>query len=351
MPFVRVEKRYENAKSLQPSANQKSNKVLAEELNLKSASGIIEQDIYRLLAAKDFNAVEKIANSARKNKERLVGGYWKLDAVYTAAATIYADYPGQEVTDEMWKNRIEILKNWKEALPESITARVALAKAYMGYGWFARGDGYINTVSKENYDLLHERLEMAENELLDADNLKVKCPGWYREMLFLGMVNGWSPDDYNQLYEEAIKFEPNYLQFYLVKSEALTPKWKENPGDWQKFVDELPGKLATLGTDEADIIYFIVVVNKLRERSLAINYAMLAKERIKNGFADLDKKYGVDNLRLNQLALVSCQTNDFPLAMEAFKRIGNDSNKEVWGEREFNDMKKFAGLNANREQK
>jgi len=345
--FVRFKKDFENAKSSQTSSNQNTKKILAEEFNLKSASDVAQKEIYGLLTVKDFDAIEKAANKAREKKERLAGGYWKLDSLYEALTNIYAEYRGQEVTDEMWKNRIEILKRWKENSPESITARVALAKTYIGYGWFARGDGYINTISEENYDLLHERLDMAEKELLEADKLNVKCPRWYREMLFLGMAKGVSLDEFNRIYEDAIKFEPNYLQFYLVKSENLTPKWNGERGDWQKFVDELPSKLATLETDESDIIYFTVVVNKLKETSLGINFAMLSKERIKKGFADMDKKYDVDNLRLNQFAFVACLTQELPSAREAFDRIGDDWNKEVWGQQTFVQMKQFAGQNGN----
>jgi len=229
--------------------------------------------------------------------------------------------------------------------------RVALAKAYIGYGWFVRGKGYINTVTKENYDLLHERLDLAENELLEAHKLGVKCPRWYREMLYIGMAKGWSLDEFNEIYEEAIKFEPNYLQFYLVKSENVTPKWNGNQGDWEKFVDELPGKLAALETDESDIIYFTVVVNKLRDQSLNINYAMLSKERIKKGFSDMEKKYNVDNLRLNQFAFIACLVLEFSSAEEAFNRIGDDWNKEVWNEQTFRQMKQFANQNPSVDRK
>ncbi len=345
--FVEVKKGFENAKSSQAQSNQKAKKVLAEEFNLKSASDVEQKEIYGLFTAKKFDAIEKIANEARLKKERLAGGYWKIDSIYEGLTNIYAEYPGQEVTDDMWKNRLETLNNWKENSPESITARIALAKAYIGYGWFARGNGYISTVSKENYDLLHQRLDMAEQELTEADKLTVKCPRWYREMLYLTMAKSASSDEFNQIFEEAIKFEPSYLQFYLVKSENLTPKWNGKQGDWQKFVDELPSKLATLDTDESDAIYFTVIVNKLKEQSLNINFAMLSKERIKNGFAYIDKKYKVDNFRLNQFAFVSCLTQDFPSARETFERIGDDWNKEVWGEQTFTQMKQFATQSGN----
>ena len=222
---------------------------------------------------------------------------------------------------------------------------------YIGYGGFVRGTGYINTVSRENYAFFQKQLNLAENELIEAEKLDLKCPRWYREMLYIGMVKGWSLDKFNEMYEEAIKSEPNYLQFYLVKSENLVPKWGGKPGDWQKFVDSLPSKLATLKTDESDIIYLVVVINKINESSLGINWAMISKDRIRKGFADMEEKYGVDNFRLNQYAFVSCLIQDFTSAKEAFNRIGNDWNKAVWGQQTFNQMKQFANQGGNVAQK
>ena len=183
---------------------------------------------------------------------------------------------------------------------------------------------------------------MAEEELLEAGKLNIRCPRWYREVLFLGMVTGVSAEEFDQVYEEAVKLEPNYLQFYLIKSEHLTPKWNGKPGDWQKFVDSLPSKLVTFGTDETDMIYFVTVVNKLSDASIGINWAMLSKDRIQKGFADIEKKYGEDNMRLNQYAFVSCLTVDFAAAQKAFERIGDDWNGKVWSKQTFDTMKKIA---------
>jgi hypothetical protein len=302
----------------------------AVDVDPKMPMDLIEKNACDHLMAKDFDSIERDANAARKNKQRLSGGYWKLDAIYEGLTTFFSEFKGQEVCDEMWKNRLDLLRLWKEKRPKSITARVALAEGYIGYGWFARGSGYANTVSDEDFRLLGERLEMARNELVDAEQIGPKCPRWYREMLFLGMANGWPLKEFNNVYDEAVHTWPDYLQVHIVKSESLTPKWNGKPGDWQEFLDSLPGKLAILDTDEADIVYFVVAANKTNDSSAGINWAMVSKERIKKGFSDLDKKYGADNLRLNQFAYLSCLTMDFQSAHTTFDRIGDEWNKDVW---------------------
>ena len=315
--------------------------VLAKTFDPLKESDVAREEIYQLLLAKDFDAIEKAAGDAREKKQRLTGGYWKLDAIYDALSNIYSEYPGQAVTDEVWNDRLELLKRWKKNSAESITPRVALAASYTNYGWFARGSGYANAVSKENYRLLYERLVKAEKELFEARDLDKKCTRWFRELLFVGMAKGWPLDEYNELLEEAIKSEPTYLQFYLIQSENLTPNWNGKKGSWRNFIDSLPGELAELETDEADIIFFFVVANKLREPSVFHDLGVVSNERVKKGFADLEEKFGVDNFRLNQFALASFIGQDFTSARKAFERIGDKRDKDVWDEKTFNQMKAF----------
>lgn len=335
MPFLKFKR---SSQSSPPAAvsNEQNIKIKpAKEFDMNSASDVFAKEVYGLLSAKDFAAIEKIADEAREKKERLAGGYWKIDSLYKALSDIYAEYKGQAVTDENWKNRIELLKQWKEKSPESITARVALAETYTSYGWFFRGHGYIDKVSREDYVLFHRQVDLAEKELAEARNLNNKCPRWYRAMLFIGMIKSWSPDEFDEMFEEAVKSEPDYLQYYLVKSEYITPKWQGEEGDWEKFVNSLPDKLAEVKAAEPDIIYFVVVVNKIKDPSVDGDLSIFSKDRLENGYLEMEKKYGTDNLRLNQHAFVACVTGNMPSAKKAFDDIGNNWNKEVWKTQQF----------------
>ena len=330
------------ARNQDPILSGSKNDVLATRPDLKNERHKVETEINQLLLEKKFDAIESKAVTAREKKQRLAGGYWKIDAIYEGLISFLAEYSGQRVTDELWKNRIELLKVWTKEHPESVTARIALARGYIEYGWFARGNGTINTVAEADYRLFHERLGEAESILVELGDKGLECPRWYREVLFLGMINGWPEDEMDRLYESAIRSEPNYLQYYLTRSEYLTPKWHGKPGDWQDFVDALPGRIALLEKGEADIIYFVVVANKVNDHSLSINWTMISKERVRKGFQDLEKKYGPDNTRLNHYAFVASLSMDLPSAGAALKRIGDDRDSEVWDEVTFTSMKSLA---------
>jgi hypothetical protein len=93
----------------------------------------------------DFAELDQMADAARSSKARFPGGGWKLSRFYEAVKPNGGGYQ----TDADWKNHIELLQRWTAARPQSATARVALAEAYLRYAWAARGAGYANTVTDQ----------------------------------------------------------------------------------------------------------------------------------------------------------------------------------------------------------
>jgi len=161
----------------------------------------------------NFDAIDRKANQARRDKERFTGGYWKIRLLYDSLTKIYGE--GFQ-TEEAWRAHLEKVKKWKRQSLDSITARIVLAESYTAYGWFVRGTGFSSTVKSEDRNKLNERLDLAYNELTEAQNLKDKCPQWYEAMLFLAMAQSWNAEDFDALLEEAVGFEPDYYYYYLT---------------------------------------------------------------------------------------------------------------------------------------
>ena len=85
--------------------------------------------IHRLLQSGRFEQLDCLAESARAHKEFFPGGMWKIHAIYFGLAK-----PPLHPTQEDWTAHLELLQRWASARPESITARIALAKSYVNYG-------------------------------------------------------------------------------------------------------------------------------------------------------------------------------------------------------------------------
>ena len=135
----------------QDSANDPSN-----------LDGPYQAHIGLIFAQGDFAQLEKIVHRVRIDKSRLSGGVWKLLGFYEGLSQPPA---GDHSTDAEWSAHIDDLKKWTAAYPESATARIALARAYIHYAWFARGSGYSNSVSNSSWEPFGQRIALAKATL------------------------------------------------------------------------------------------------------------------------------------------------------------------------------------------
>ena len=108
----------------------------------------------KMVKDKKYAELDCFADRVRSGKERLPDGRWKLDVFYSGLASpvVYSVH----ATEEDWNVHLKALRKWTLAKPKSITARVALAEALIGYAWFARGNGLADTVSNSGWKLFGE---------------------------------------------------------------------------------------------------------------------------------------------------------------------------------------------------
>lgn len=299
--------------------------------------------VARILKAEKFQELDCLADYARSSKERFPGGMWKLHTLY---AGLYepVQYP-QHPTQEDWTNLLQRLQRWQAARPESITARVALAWAYVGYAADARGDGYANTVSESGWKLFGDRIAQAKRILDEASALPTKCPAWYVVMLLVARNQGWDVTKQRALFDEAMNLEPGYYYYARVLASSLLPKQSGDPGDTEKFTQEIADQI---GRDQGDALYFQVASADYVICGCEDN-PHLSLQRIERGFEASEKLYGVSMLNLNRMAYLASHFGggDAILADKTLTRIGEQWDPQTWGDKqEFQAVKQSAAYAA-----
>jgi len=333
--------------------NANSNPCNVSETDAAGFNGDFSVDIHafqnftdtasRILKEEKFVELDCLADHARSGKERLPGGLWKIHLLYQGLR--YPVLYPVHATQEDWTGLLQRLQRWIKARPESITARVALALAYVGYAHDARGTGYANTVSESGWKLFGERTAEAQRILKEASKLASKCPEWYVAMQMVSVNQGWPVNEARALFEEANKFEPEYYTYARDLAYYLLPKWSGEPGDTEKFLQEAADRV---GGDKGDILYFQVA---------AADYVIcgcdsnpeLSWDRIKRGFEASEKRYGVSMLNLNRIAYLASYfgERDPIYADKILKRIGDQWDVETWGRQEdFEKIKQWVSAIA-----
>src|SRR5687767_4815160 len=128
----------------------------------------------KLLQARDFDQLDKIASELRASKAEWANGFWKLGTFYMG----FSELP-KEASETRWTNLIAELKAWVKSNPNSITAHTALGRTLKSYAWKARGGGWASTVRPGAWKLFAARLAEARQVFLAATNAPEKCPLWF----------------------------------------------------------------------------------------------------------------------------------------------------------------------------
>jgi Domain of unknown function (DUF4034) len=277
-----------------------------------------------LLFQEDFPQLEKTAKQNRVEKGRLIGGMWKGVGFYNGTGWPVAEGSPKESD---WQRSIAMLKKWIAANPNSTAARLSLAYLYVNYSWAARGGGFADSISDAQWKLFYERNAQAKALLLEATLFTDKDPFWYELMQLVARNEGWSQSVARKLFDEAVAFEPGYYHYYIDYSRYLEPQWYGKPGDIQTFADETAKRVPE---PDSSMLYFWIFSNRAcycQDAQEELPHA--SYEKLRQGYANIARLYGVSNLNANRFAFMSTSFRDQAAAREAFANI-TKMDDSIW---------------------
>lgn len=296
--------------------------------------------VARMLKEEKFEALDCLADRARSSQERFSGGAWKLHALY-AALHHPVQFPVAHATEEDWDDLLQQLQKWVAARPKSVSGRIALASAHLGYAAYARGEGDAATVSEGGWKLIREHTAEARRILEKTSALRTKCPEWYVAMQQVAQNQGWNASKKNKLFEKAFKFEPGYQYAGGERAYNLLPKQGGKAGDTERFIQQVADRV---GGGQGDILYFQIASSPSLICACDED-PHLSWERIDRGFEASEKQYGVSMVSLNRIAFLASHYGklDAAVAQKALSRLGEQWDAETWTrEEDFESTKEWA---------
>lgn len=295
-----------------------------------------------LVYKEEFDRLETIAKEFQTSKARFSGGDWKLSRFYDA---ISGPEHGEKASEEEWQEYLPHLRKWFSRKPKSVFAKVFLGDALTGYGWKARGSGFAPKVTEEGYILFRKRLDEAEAILRQVNaNDRKNCLNWYEAMDRVARGKGWNHDAYDEMFDEAVKLEPQYLDFYLNKAVFLLPRWHGAPGDWEEFAEESAKKIHG---EHGEVLYTMICwqVSRFYSGQEFYKQNRVSWPRIKRGFIQWEKLYGPSYRYMNAFCLLAGAASDKRTTKILLERIGDKWEPDFWGDRKFFEgYQKWAGI-------
>jgi hypothetical protein len=280
------------------------------------------------LNQEEFEKLDQVTDAARSTRARLPGGFWSLHIAYMQ---LMQPVQGISSSEAEWTIHLNRLKRWVSLRPKSTTARVALAAAYLQYGWTARGGGYADKVTDGGWKLFGERADLAYQTLVDAFSLPTKDPEWYLTMQLVARAQSQSKDMQGAIFEKAAAFEPDYQYYYRTRAESLLPKWDGEEGEMASFAGRAADRI---GGKKGDMVYYQIATFLNCHCSNDSQLNGMSWERIKSGYAAVEEQYGESLENVNQMCYMAAISGDPVYADEFFGRIGENWDKKTWRSRE-----------------
>ncbi len=290
-----------------------------------------------LLMQEKFDDLEQVEDDARTKKARHSGGGWVAYDFYDAVSSPLTPVP----TAAEWEDHLALLNKWVAAKPESATARIALASGYYSRAWAARGNGYANTVDNSAWKIFYQNIALMKSQLLQASKLKDKDPYWYEAMQQVALTEGWDNAQARDLFDQASAFEPTFYTYYREYANYILPRWNGEEGEAQAFAEEM---LKRLDEPTASMVYFeiasLVLCGCSGEKT---SLDGMSWPKIKEGYGNTVRLYGISNSKMNRFAYMSFIANDRVAAQQVFPEIGDNWDHSAWpGQLKFETARAWA---------
>ncbi|MET7695546.1 hypothetical protein ABZT06_48080 [Streptomyces sp. NPDC005483] len=118
------------------------------------------------------------------------------------------------------------------------TALLISGTRHISWGWEARTSARAVNVTQEQWRVFHERLETAEEQLLEAAELR---PDWitpWRRLLTSGRGMSLGPGVNETRRDAALRRDPLDLETHIEWVSQLQPRWSGEPGQALAFARE-----------------------------------------------------------------------------------------------------------------
>src|SRR5262249_33102382 len=137
-----------------------------------------------------------------------------------------------------WDQALTEIQAWQSMKPSSEAARFVESQYWEHYAWFARGQGYSNTVGKEGWRLFDDRMNRAKSILAHLIQTDSQCPIVYAAMIDDMSVTGSDEAELRKVYTYASARFPTNQSIYFAMATNYQPRWGGSPAKFDAFADE-----------------------------------------------------------------------------------------------------------------
>jgi hypothetical protein len=199
----------------------------------------------QLLMDGRFKALEKRAKDLLRTQEKNENGRIKLTVFYGDLAVRTEPLLSFGVERSLGQ-----LEFWQRSRPRSVTARVALARAYIDVAWESRGGGFAWKVTDEGWDEFRKNIQAASELLAPLFPDRPEDPMYWSTLLRIAHIGGPAPASTDEILAAGLEIAADFFDLYQTEVMFLRPQWGGGRGEIERFAAQMSDRrAATLGDE------------------------------------------------------------------------------------------------------
>ncbi|MDX8433156.1 DUF4034 domain-containing protein [Mesorhizobium abyssinicae] len=288
----------------------------------------IWNDVKTAYLAGKFDQLDELIEAYQRDDARTKSGSIKAAIVYEVLEStkfLYGTYSYGTL------NQMEAQADkWIESYPGSRAARITKAIVMNNRAWNARGEGYANTVTPEQWNAFFVYSRQAKDYLQSVKQGTAADPEWYATMLKVARGLPSSDIDFDALASEALDAHPDYIPIYREIVRTNLPQWGGTRQTLEFWIDRMA---KASGTDASYARAYWGAADDFY-RDVIFNDTDADWSRVRTGFRAIVHDYPT-NWNINIFARLACLAQDKATTKELMERLGNAIDAEAWLYREM----------------
>jgi hypothetical protein len=282
--------------------------------------------VRQVLVDGGYDRLEATAKQARDLTHRFPGGQTELEVFYNGLGDRDCAWGSSCGTDETFDARKQHLQEWLDRKSDPTTATVGLIRFWFEAAWAGRGCGFANQVTRDQWKLFTERLNIAAGYARQIDPDADPEVGYL--LLLMARDFNLPRAQLDAVFNGARRRFPTFFSYYREYASMMLPKWSGRP-------EALPGYVRSLlrdpGGEAGEVAYAIVADRLVREMETAQIHAGqsgLDWDTVRRAYATRDRLYGTGPRQWTALCYLATLAGDRDAAREAFRHVAGQL--EYW---------------------
>jgi hypothetical protein len=294
--------------------------VLSREINDYVTAMHYTQAVRQLLLAGEFSRLEELGQHLLDKQPITKHGAWQAN-LFLKAFTLGLT-PGRD--DQLIKEKIE---RWLSAAKNKNIARLAAVHFWHSYAWQGRGGGYAREVTEQGWEDFGQRLEKAWELMQEIGEALEDCPQYHEKMMDFAREMLCSREMFEEIYNKASERWPEYHSLHNSAIFTLLPRWLGEPGDAEKFLEEIPKRIPG---DTGKIAQLQCALTLMRRDERFKNNPPLERAAFREGLDARLRRYPDCPYIVNLNARDALRIRDREYARKFMDMIGERPDMQIW---------------------